>query len=857
VATLKSYLALEDRMTPAITNATNALDKATVQMEKAEQKVAEVESALSAAQDAYNATTSTIDDLIAIQREYEDALQTGASTAQLSMDVFDRYGISLTDVGSKIDELDQKSISLDEAMSKQENRLREVTTGYEFAQAKVEQYSNKLQQQQGILDKATQETIKGIKNIKDMSKAQLEDAAAALKRAIATDDTTKKLNQHEKQLEKVQKQLAKVGTESKDATEKAGQGFESLSGKITAAAAAMQLFNMARQVFGRITGAIGGLIQSAKDFQEVQTQLTTVMRNTMGAGNDTVRSVLDYSKALASQGVVSKQAVIAGSQELSTYLTKADTLKTIMPIMTDMAAQQYGYNASVQSTTQIATMLGKVMDGQVGALSRYGYKFDEAQEKILKMGNEMERAAVLAEVVGASVGGMNAALGKTPVGALSGLNTALGETKEAVGALLLGIQSAFAMGFMEAVGEAESLVTQLKDFIMENKEVIVKGLIIAGAIVAAIAAAMAISWMIAHWPLVLIGVAVIWLIQTLAGGAASIEDIMGFIVGFCFAAGTAITGVFDAVGEIIGGIVDEVVDVMSGLTSELDTGAIEIEDIMGFIVGVIDAAVAIIWDIIMFIGDVILIVCGIGENIFKNFGTFMSNVFKNPVAAIADLFYRLIDTILSLIESAAIAISNLLGADYSSGISNLRGKLQAFIGEQAAAAGLEAYDETPIKTMADLGFQYKNAATEFNKGWEKGAQIGKDMKESFARGNEVGRKIGAGIQSGLDQFMGFDALGAGGDIADYEVPGGGGGGKGGKSLSTKEAGEIKISKEQIKMLYDAARREFIINYQQLEPQVKVEIDTVAQTTDIEEVVDRIAEGIKDVTDTKLEVPVPA
>ena len=78
-----------------------------------------------------------------------------------------------------------------------------------------------------------------------------------------------------------------------------------------------------------------------------------------------------------------------------------------MPVMNDMLAQQYGLNASQESAAQIATMMGKVMDGQVGALSRYGYKFTEAQEQILKFGTEEQRAATLAEVVSESVGGVS------------------------------------------------------------------------------------------------------------------------------------------------------------------------------------------------------------------------------------------------------------------------------------------------------------------------------------------------------------------------------------------------------------------------------------------------------------------
>ena len=96
--------------------------------------------------------------------------------------------------------------------------------------------------------------------------------------------------------------------------------------------------------------------------------------------------------------------------------------KAIIPVMNDMAVQQYGLGASAESVTQIATMLGKVMNGQTEALSRYGYKFDEAQKQILQYGTEAERAAVLVEVVTESVGGMNEAMAQTNPGKIQQLS---------------------------------------------------------------------------------------------------------------------------------------------------------------------------------------------------------------------------------------------------------------------------------------------------------------------------------------------------------------------------------------------------------------------------------------------------
>ena len=168
---------------------------------------------------------------------------------------------------------------------------------------------------------------------------------------------------------------------------------------------------------------------------EVETQLAVNMRNTMGAREEDIQSIKDLCSAQQELGVIGDEVQLAGAQELATYLEKKESLQSLIPVMNDMLAQQYGLNATQENAAQIATMLGKVMEGQTGALSRYGYKFDEAQEQILKFGTESQRAAVLAEVVESAVGGMNAELAKTDVGKQKQLENTLGDIKESFGQL--------------------------------------------------------------------------------------------------------------------------------------------------------------------------------------------------------------------------------------------------------------------------------------------------------------------------------------------------------------------------------------------------------------------------------------
>ena len=193
--------------------------------------------------------------------------------------------------------------------------------------------------------------------------------------------------------------------------------------------------------FSQVSSAVSGMTQFYAAQVEAETKLQTVMRNTMDATDDEVQSIKDLCSAQQELGVIGDEVQLAGVQELATYASKKSSLETLIPVMNDMIAQQYGFNATQESAVNIATMMGKVFAGQTSALSRYGYTFSAAQEQILKFGTEEEKAATLAEVVRQSVGGVNAELAKTDTGRMVQLNNAIGDIKERVGQLLIPFQS--------------------------------------------------------------------------------------------------------------------------------------------------------------------------------------------------------------------------------------------------------------------------------------------------------------------------------------------------------------------------------------------------------------------------------
>ena len=176
---------------------------------------------------------------------------------------------------------------------------------------------------------------------------------------------------------------------------------------------------------------------AAKDAYEIQasaeTKLETVMRQRMNASDAMIESVKNLTREQQKLGVIGDEVQLSGAQQLTTFLHQKAALTTLIPAMNNLVAQQKGYKATAADAVNVANMMGKVLDGQVGALRRVGISFTDAQESILKGGNEMERAATLAQVITDNVGNMNEELAKTDLGQLQNLKNQLGDINEEIG----------------------------------------------------------------------------------------------------------------------------------------------------------------------------------------------------------------------------------------------------------------------------------------------------------------------------------------------------------------------------------------------------------------------------------------
>lgn len=184
---------------------------------------------------------------------------------------------------------------------------------------------------------------------------------------------------------------------------------------------------------------IGNFIRGSQEAWNVQMQgeikLATVMRQRVKATDGEIDSIKRLASAQQAIGVIGDEVQLSGAQQLATFITRKESLDSLLPAMNNLLAQQKGLNATEQDAVNIGNLMGKVLQGQTSALTRVGITFTAAEEKILKYGNEQQRAAMLAQVINNNVGQMNQALANTPEGKLKQHANTMGDLQERIGQL--------------------------------------------------------------------------------------------------------------------------------------------------------------------------------------------------------------------------------------------------------------------------------------------------------------------------------------------------------------------------------------------------------------------------------------
>ncbi|BDU92667.1 tape measure protein [Clostridium perfringens] len=280
---------------------------------------------------------------------------------------------------------------------------------------------------------------------------------------------------------------------------------------------------------------------------------------------------------------------------------------------------------------------------------------------------------------------------------------------------------------------------------------------------------------------------------------------------------------------------------------------ITVADVIGFVVGLFYALVAIIQ-------NVVIIPL---YNQFAMFANFLHNLFIDPIGAIQMLFLDMATYIVDKVRWVAQALQDLVNmipgveVNIVGNLDNIKAAIDSAKADVSAKRGVK---QTEFK-------EYKNVSQSFNTGFSKGhnfatsfgggggSVLGNLMNDLKSKFKMPSMPEGFGMDKGMGMF----------NPSQFAPSAGGGKDKKGKKpkmpkgLSDKLKGgkldkigkiedDVKITDEDIKMLKDISKAEFINKYTTLQPNMKVEFTgPINKEADI----NKIIEAIEDMTEEAL------
>ena len=217
-------------------------------------------------------------------------------------------------------------------------------------------------------------------------------------------------------------------------------------------------------------------LNAYREQRSAELKLATIMRDRMKLGEEAFRRIVKQTGEYQKQGVIGDEIQLAGAQQLATFVKQEKALANLIPAMNNLLAQQKGYNAQAGDAVNIANMMGRVLTGQVSALSRVGISFSDVQEKILKTGNELEVTATLSEVIADNVGNMNQELAKTDLGKIQSWNMFWGDMKEKLGKAIVPYLADIATWAKKSVPKITDAIVDIINMFIEwrNKNVAIR-----------------------------------------------------------------------------------------------------------------------------------------------------------------------------------------------------------------------------------------------------------------------------------------------------------------------------------------------------------------------------------------------
>ncbi len=256
------------------------------------------------------------------------------------------------------------------------------------------------------------------------------DSFESMQKASGKSIDVRNISGARSQLIEVTRELEEINSGQKNVNESMSQGVgiaDTMLGKIAKMATA---YLSVRSAINFVKGAL----ESAFESQNINTQLAVSLKNT-GLGKDAYDQLTDAAK---NYGMYTQTAMTAAAAEFATYMSDSDAIESMMGTLTNyMAGMSGGGALDTSQVVDYATQLGKVLNGTYDGIAKKGFEVSDVQKEILENGTDMEKAAVVADIINDSWGNLYECMANTPEGKLITLQNTVNQMKEDMATSLL------------------------------------------------------------------------------------------------------------------------------------------------------------------------------------------------------------------------------------------------------------------------------------------------------------------------------------------------------------------------------------------------------------------------------------
>lgn len=275
----------------------------------------------------------------------------------------------------------------------------------------------------------TEEALKSIEPILKGVEASMDTAFDPKN----LDATTNSVNQVEGAIKELPQPIDKAEKEQKQFNKSLEKGKDAATGLLKTITGFVVTYLGFRATKGFLTDS--WLAASGRTGAEQRLQ--SIMSNIDGMTQDGIDMLKLYAQELEKTTRIGADVGIFGMSQLGEYVYDPNNIKALTKSMYDLATETYGVGFSQDQLMQTSNLIGKVMMGDINALSRNGFKIDaiftEAEQKMLKLGTEAQRTALVIQMIEENLDGLSEAMAHTPEGKLHGLRLAFAAIQEKIG----------------------------------------------------------------------------------------------------------------------------------------------------------------------------------------------------------------------------------------------------------------------------------------------------------------------------------------------------------------------------------------------------------------------------------------